>query len=285
MRKLAVLLAFALPLLAQQAPPRLETEVFLGRLDMRGGRFVASELRNISNHTGYDNQPAFFADGKSLLYTTEAANLDDSGNGVYAVRYDLATGRTTPLSYAKGFSPTPVSDGKRLMTLREGKVWLYDFQGKTHGTLTETTTAGYFTRFDDRTWALFMNEPERRIVVYDAQTKTMETFAKGAITAPYRVPGARAVTFVVLENEKRTLHRLDLDTKQVTTLATIPFETGGHHVWTSRGTLLIASGNTIYEWKQGEFVPVQKFDEPGLQKITRIAISPDGKRIALVSAR
>jgi hypothetical protein len=284
MRKLALLLAFALAVLGQQ-PARLETEVWLGRLDLREGRFAASELRNISNHAGYDNQPSFFRDGKSLLYTTEAASLDESGNGVYAVRYDFAGGKTTPLSYAKGFSPTPTSDGKRLMTLREGKVWLYDFQGKTHGTLTETTTAGYFTRFDDRTWALFMNEPERRIVVYDAETKAMETFAKGAITAPYRVPGARAVTFVVLENEKRTLHRLDLDSKQVTTLATIPFETGGHHVWTPRGTLLIASGNTIYEWKGGEFVPVQKFEEPGLQKITRIAISPDGKRIALVSAK
>ena len=65
--------------------------------------------------------------------------------------------------------------------------------------LTETKDAGYYTRFDDRTWVLFMNDKQRRIVIYDATTKALDTMAVGANTAPFRVLGKRAVTFVASE--------------------------------------------------------------------------------------
>ena len=122
--------------------------------------------------------------------------------------------------------------------------------------------------------------------------------ATGAITAPYRVPGQRAVTFVsqepfpMPENAAKdakpslVLRKLDLKSKKVTTLATLPFPTGGHHVWTSRGTILIASGGQIYEWSPdspSEGTKVWRASEPDLQGITRIALSPKEDRIALVS--
>jgi hypothetical protein len=263
----------------------LETEVWAGSLDLRDGSFAVSDLKNISNHRGYDNQPSFLPDGRSLLFTTEAVNLDETGLGVHAVRYDLATGKSTPLPQARGFSPTPTADG-RIMVLREGGVWLHDARGKLLRALTKTTQAGYFNRFEDETWVLFMNDKDRRIVLYDPKTHALETMITGAITAPYRVPGERAVTFVVQSEDTRTLHRLDVDAKRVSTLATIPFPTGGHHVWTPRGTLFMASGPTIHEWdprNSSEWPIVHRFDSPDLQGITRIALNAAADRIALVS--
>jgi hypothetical protein len=212
-------------------------------------------------------------------------NLDETGQGVHAVRYDLATGKSTPLPQARGFSPTPTADG-RIMVLREGGVWLHDTRGKLLRALTKTTQAGYFNRFEDETWVLFMNDKDRRIVLYDPKTHALETMITGAITAPYRVPGERAVTFVVQSEETRTLHRLDVDAKRVTTLATVPFPTGGHHVWTPRGTLFMASGPAIHEWdprRASEWPIVHRFDSPDLQGITRIALNAAADRIALVS--
>ncbi|HEV7767749.1 MAG TPA: hypothetical protein VGQ76_22290, partial [Thermoanaerobaculia bacterium] len=171
----------------------LETEVWVGKLDLREGRFAVSELQNISNHRGYDNQPSFLPDGASLLFTTEASSLDETGNGVHAVRYDLRSQKATPLPLARGFSPTPTSDGK-IMMLREGGVWLHDSRGKLLRALAQTKTAGYFQRFEDERWVLFMNEKDRGIVFYDPKSHAVETMATGAITAPYRVPGQRAVT-------------------------------------------------------------------------------------------
>lgn len=263
----------------------LDTEVWVGSVDLRDGGFLVSDLKNISNHRGYDNQPSFLPDGHTLLFTTEASSLDATGLGVHAVRYDALTGKSTPLPSARGFSPTPTSDGK-IMLLREGGVWLHDARGKLLRALTETKEAGYFNRFEDGTWVLFMNDKDRRIVLYDPATHALETMITGATTAPYRVPGERAVTFVVEDKDVRTLHRLDVDEKRVTTLATIPFPTGGHHVWTPRKTIFIASGPEIREWdprKPDAWPVVYRFDQPDLQGITRIALNSAADRIAIVS--
>jgi uncharacterized protein (TIGR02246 family) len=291
MRRLALLLFTTAALHAQITT----TEVWVGRLQM-GEELKISELRNVSNHDGYDNQPAFFPDNNTLVYTSERGSLADTGLGLHAFLVDLRTGARTPLTDARGFSPTPTADGRNLMMLRQGRVWLHGLDGKELRALTETNDAGYYSRFDDRTYALFMNDKDRRIVIYDAQKKSLDTMSIGANTAPYRVPGQQAVTFVAEEpfprpegsEVARTLYlrRLDLKARKVTTLATIPFATGGQHVWTSRGTILIASGNTIYEWspaRPAEWKPVYRATDSELQGISRIAISPKADWIALVS--
>jgi ketosteroid isomerase-like protein len=270
-----------------------DSEVWVGSLDMAGGRFAVSNLVNISKHPGYDNQPAFFPDGK-LVFASQIAVLDETGHAVQAVVHDFANGTSTPVTGALGFSPTPAADGS-LMLLRDGHVVLHDASGK-ETQLTETKDAGYFTRFDEQTWVLYMNDKQRRIVTYDPKTKVLNTIALGSITAPFRIPGKRAVSFVAVEPfpapegnvPARTLvlRQMTLDDRHVTTLASIPFPTSGSHVWTSRGTLLIASGHTIYEWnpaKPEEWRTAATFDDPELQGLTRIAISPRGDRIALVS--
>ena len=281
MRKitLAILLANALPATAQV----LTTEVWLGPVDLREGRFVVGEMKNISNHPGYDNQPSFDPDGRSLLFSSEAEGVAETGLGIQAVRYDLGTGKATKLTKVRGFSPTPA--GKSIMTLREGTVWQYDLDGKgSRVLLPEVKTAGSFTRMDEQRWILFMNEEQRHIAVWDG--RTLQRVVPGAVTAPYRIPGEQAVTFVVQEGEAKKLMRMDLAGDRGTVLATIPFKTGGHHVWTSRGTLLMASGNEIHEWnpaKPSEWPVVHRFSEPGLQGITRIALSPREDHIAVVS--
>jgi ketosteroid isomerase-like protein len=281
-----------------------DSEVWVGSLDMSGGHFAVSNLVNISKHPGYDNQPAFFPDGR-LVFTSQIAVLDETGHAVQARIYDFANGGSTLVPEALGFSPTPTADGS-LMLLRDGQVWFHNLSEWLHDAsgretaLTETKDAGYFARFDDRTWVLFMNDKQRRIVIYDATTKALDTMAVGAASAPIRIPGKRAVTFVAVEPfpppegeaaksappRKLVLRQLDLDERRVTTLATIPFVTSGNHVWTSRGSLLMASGHTIYEWsptRAEEWRKVSELDNPELQGLTRIALSPRGDRIALVS--
>jgi ketosteroid isomerase-like protein len=287
---LVLLLASAATLHAQIN----DSEVWVGSLDMSGGRFAVLNLVNVSKHPGYDNQPAFFSDGK-LVFASQIAVLDETGHAVQAVIHDFAKGTSTPVPGALGFSPTPAADGS-LMLLRDGHVVLHDSSGK-ETELTETKDAGYFARFDEQTWVLYMNDKQRRIVMYDPKTKALDTMALGSITAPFRIPGKRAVTFVAVEpfpapegvaapSRKLFLRQLNLDDRQVTTLASISFPTSGSHVWTSRGTLLMASGHTIFEWNPAtpdEWRTAATFDDPELQGLTRMAISPRGDRIALVS--
>src|SRR3954451_8331235 len=223
---LVVLLASAAALHAQIN----DSEVWAGSLDMSSGRFVVSNLTNISKHPGYDNQPAFFPDGK-LVFTSQIAPLDETGHAVQSLIHDFATGASAVVPGALGFSPTPAADGS-LMLLRDGHVVLHDAAGN-ESQLTETKDAGYFARFDEQTWVLYMNDKQRRIVIYDPKTKALDTMVVGAITAPFRIPGKRAVSFVAVEpfpapegaaaTRTTLLRQLTLDDRRVTTLASIPF--------------------------------------------------------------
>jgi ketosteroid isomerase-like protein len=289
-------LALALSLLAATAShAQLDVDVWVGDLAWQDGRLVTSNLVNISQRRGYDNQPAFFPDQKTLAYTTWV------GEETNIVLYDLATGTATQLPEAKGFSPTPTADGKQLMVLHQGRVELHDLAGKLVRPLTETRDAGYFSRVDDRIWALFLNDAERRVVIYDAKKKMLETMSTGVITPLYRVPNERAFTFVaetpfssdpaVSANLdpatiQLELRKLDLARHRVDTLATIPFPATGHHVWTAHHTVLMASAGTIHEWSPAapeRWTAVAKFEDAELQGISRIVLSPRGDRIALVS--
>jgi hypothetical protein len=118
---------------------------------------------------------------------------------------------------------------------------------------------------------------------------TLASATANAVTAPYRIPGTNGVSFVVQRGDEKKLARTDLgdDRGSLTReLVTIPFPTSGAHTWTSRGTLVMASGNEIREWdpnRPEEWPVVARFSEPELQGITRIALSPDERLIALVS--
>src|SRR4051794_41504290 len=209
---------------------------------MSGGRLAVSNLTNISKHPGYDNQPAFFPDGK-LVFTSQIAVLDETGHAVQAVIHDFANGTSTPIAGALGFSPTPAGNGS-LMLLRDGHVVLHDASGK-ESQLTETKDAGYFTRFDEQTWVLFMNDKQRRIVIYDPKTKTLDTMAIGATTAPFRIPGKHAVSFVAVEpfsppggggpSRELFLRPLDLHDRPRPPPPPLPFPTSGSHPSTSPG--------------------------------------------------
>src|SRR5476651_321688 len=55
--------------LAQTAAAPPDTEIFLARFSARGAPTVGPPV-NITNNPGYDNQPSFTPDGRSILFTS-----------------------------------------------------------------------------------------------------------------------------------------------------------------------------------------------------------------------
>jgi hypothetical protein len=104
-------------------------------------------------------------------------------------------GAARPLPGARGFSPTPTGDGRQLMTTFAGRVELRDLNGTLLRELTDSIRIGYYSRVDAQTFVLFINDPQRRIVIYDVSGKTLETVSLGAVTPLIKVPNENAYTF------------------------------------------------------------------------------------------
>src|ERR1700733_189128 len=102
-------------------------EVFVAPLEATG----LGPVVNISNNPGYNNQPAFLPNSKSILFSS---NRDGSQTDVY--RYDLSSRHLTRLTKtdASEYSPLPTPDGKGLsaVQLEPGgaqRLWLYHSDG------------------------------------------------------------------------------------------------------------------------------------------------------------
>lgn len=85
----------------QAGPP--PTDVYVATLTVLDGEVVLGTPANISKSSGYDNQPMFTPDGRSILFTSvrgdnrpDPANAAVSGSDIY--RYDIAGGRLTQVT-------------------------------------------------------------------------------------------------------------------------------------------------------------------------------------------
>src|SRR5688500_15393910 len=83
-------------------------DIYLAPIRMRDGWVAIGTPRNITNRAGYDNQPAFTADGKALLFTSR---IDDAQTEIY--RYYLRNRKTVRVTNTpeSEYSATPLADG------------------------------------------------------------------------------------------------------------------------------------------------------------------------------
>lgn len=276
----------ALPASGQGVP---DTEVFVAPLRNVGGQYVVGEPVNITARPGYDNQPWFLPDGRSLFYVSQREGQTD------VFRHDLTSGTATRVTETpeSEYSPALTPDGRAMMVVRveadsSQHLWLFTPQGKPlRRAPGDVTGVGYYAWADRQTLALFIADSAQSFVLSDVRSGSVTPVGKRLGGSPPRaIPGQRAVSFMQQDSTGIWwIQRLDLRTRQVTPLVrALPGSV--HYTWSPRGTLLMARGATLYEWnpRNPAWRQVASFSAPGLQSISRIAVSPRGDQIALVSA-
>src|SRR2546427_86768 len=79
----------------------------------RGGMWFSQPVK-ITTFAGYNNQPSFLPDGRSILYTS----IRDKQADIY--RYDLRSGTTSQVTNTpeSEYSPTMMPDGKNISVVR-----------------------------------------------------------------------------------------------------------------------------------------------------------------------
>src|SRR5437870_2791349 len=93
---------------ATPTPPA--SNIYVIEVKSHQGQLKFGEPKKITTSVGYNNQPSFLPNGKSLLY----ASIRDKQADIY--RYDLGSGTTIQITDTKEseFSPTLMPDGNSL---------------------------------------------------------------------------------------------------------------------------------------------------------------------------
>ncbi len=278
---LASLLATAAGAAAQS-----NTDIHVLDLGTAAGRPTLGAPVAVTDRPGYDNQPHFDPDGR-LLYTSIRNDQADS----YA--YDPTTGRTTRLTRTpeSEYSPTPMPDGRFSVVRVEAdsaqRLWSFAADGASPGLLLrDIEPVGYHAWIDDDRVALFVLGDPPTLQIADTRTGAARSVADGIGRSIQTVPGGGAVTFTQQTDDGWRIREYDAGRDTVRTIAPLlgPDE---YHAWHPASTLLTAHGTEILAWDpgNGEWIPVADLADHGLGTLTRLAISPDGRRLAVVADR
>jgi len=268
------------------APPG--TDIFL--LPIKNGKVAITELRNITQRKGYDNQPQFL-NGSNQIYYTSIKEDDQADIFLYDIESSKAKQLTSTAE--SEFSPTRTPDGKFISTVRVEKdgtqrLWKFPVNGgEPILILDQIKPVGYHAWIDQNTIALFVLGEPPTLRVADVSSGNIAVVASDIGRSLHIVPGKRRISFVQKQSETTgTIEEYDLQTKQTSTLIKLFPETEDY-TWAPSGKIWTSKGGILYSFQPGkdqDWVQEADLTGAGITQLTRITVSPDEHWMAIVSA-
>jgi hypothetical protein len=279
----------ALLTLQANAPPA--TDIYVADLRVADRKVTVGTPANVTARPGYDNQPFFLPGVRAFLYTSIR---EDSQADIY--RYDVGTKTSVRLTTTREseYSPTPLPTSAGFSVVRveadsTQRLWAFDADGAhPRLVLDAIKPVGYHAWGDDHTLVLFVLGTPSTLQIADARSPA----APGVVVARdvgrslQRIPGREAVSFLQRDSLAGSwLEEVDVRTRSVTKLVQPP-KGADFFAWIPDGIVLTASGTTLYQWdsrRGGAWEQVVDFAPAGLTEVTRLAVSPQGDRLAIVA--
>ena len=270
-----------------QAPP--DADIFLADLTYKNQAIQVGKPINITRRKGYDNQPSFTPDGKKILYTSMR---EDGQTDIY--RFDLLSAATTQLTQTPEgeYSPTVTPDTAYFSVIRvesdkTQRLWKFPMSGAGAPVLVleNVKPVGYHCWLTPDSLALFILGSPNSLQLARVSTGDTARMWERIGRSLHKIPGKNALSFV----HKRTpidweIKQLDLQTNRITVIApTLPGSED--FVWTPDGLLLMGQGSGLYVFNPKtdlRWTQLADFSSAGIKQITRLAIDPAGKKLALV---
>ena len=256
----------------------------------RGGMQFGQPLK-ITTFVGYNNQPSFLPDGRSILYTS----IRDKQADIY--RYDLRSRATSQITNTaeSEYSPTLTPDGNNISVVRveaDGtqRLWKFPLNGGRPSLILEhIKPVGYHLWIDDHTLALFILGAKGKpntLQIVDVPTEKAEAVAENPGRILRRIPHQNKFSFVhKISDREWTIKEFDLRTHTSASL-TMTLPGVEDYAWLPSGRLLMAKDSKVFSLvplRGKNWEEIGDFSKAGLKGITRIAVSPKGNRIAIVA--
>lgn len=276
--------------LGAQAPPA--TEIFLAPITTNGAKATVGRPVNITNNPGYDNQPQFLADSSGLLFSSQR---DGVQTDIY--RYDIGAKQVVQVTRTaeNEYSPTLTPDGQAFSTVRgaQQKLWRFTMEGTDAGLAwAHMGLIGYHVWISPTQMATFVlgaNREPNTLQLLDLRTGAGEVIEKSIGRSLLIRPGHGTVSFVHKpQGSPWVIREFNPKTKEIMTL--MPTVEGSEDLaWTPDGAIVMGQKGKLMLRRpsirpgQAGWTEIADLTAQGVENITRLTVSPDGKWIAIVS--
>lgn len=233
---------------------------------------------------GYDNQPCFDSSSPGLYFT----RIENGTANIW--RWTAGEGErpwaTSPLSE---YSPTLMpNDPGRLSIVRveedqTQRLWSYQ-TGAGFELLFESIQPIGYHAWSDSKVALFVLGQPHQLRVTQLGQETTELVDSVIGRCLQKIPGRDAVSYTVEEEKQHRLKSYDFETGKVQAHRLLPGNSQDY-AWLDSKTILTSDGETLYIGSLNEGSAWQRVENNSglkLYEISRLAISANGKKLAIV---
>ena len=266
-----------------------ETEIFLLDLKLDSDSMEISSAKNVTARPGYDNQPYFAKNSESFVFSR------DDGYQTDIYEYDIANQKTERLirSDYTEFSPTPFLDGSNLafVTDRSNSIWYasrdeLDNPKWVFAKNPIHEPIGYFSWNHATGDILYWSQYGFSVTLAHESKADVHYVSGNAIpSTPHIIPGTDKFSFVHRQaNGDAWIKELDPISKAIRPLTPI-VGSNANYAWAPDRSIVMIEGSTLYRWQETGAATWEKISDltsQGIRSATRVAISPNGKRMAIV---
>ncbi|MEC3966723.1 nuclear transport factor 2 family protein [Flagellimonas halotolerans] len=264
-----------------------DTEVYLFDLKVNNAKPTLSNPKNISNNPGYDNQPSFWDDDSVLFASTRQDQTD-------VLQFNVNEGSTSSwLTYTttgSEYSPLRIPGKNAISAIRldlDGlqRLYEYDFETSESTPITDLKI-GYHVWFNDHILvATVLMENRMDLKVMDLEKGTQQTVHQNVGRSLHKIPGTDLISFISKRNntwEIMSLGPITGESKKITKT----YAQEEDICWLDENTIITGAGKRLLTKKlssDADWETIIEFPQEEINNISRIAISPNSKRLAFVA--
>jgi len=178
------------------------TEIYLFDLSKKEEVLELSNQRNISNNSGYDNQPSFYNDNIVLFASTRNNQTDIARYNIRDAKVDWITETLIGSEY----SPTKIPNQKAISAIRldtTGKqlLYAYDYKLGKSKVLLKDLVVGYHTWYTkDIIVSSVLEDGGLSLVVSNIKDNTNYTFQKKIGRSLHKIPNSKLISYISKED-------------------------------------------------------------------------------------
>lgn len=273
------------------ATAQVETHLYLFQVEQVEDCYAVSKPRYISsfNPCGYTDQPSFTPLGDVLV---SAKMAGDDQHDIWLISTETGSYKRLTQTSANEFSPRVTPDGRCYSVVRQVKgdttsqVWQFPvFGGKYKSITPKVGSVGNYAWINENEIGLFCKEgSQSRLATYNKNSQTLTrlitslgtTMISDRMGSLYYIHKYNGTAWY-LKQYNHDSHNIDIINE-----TPVKSEVMG---MSPDGTFFMGKDSKIYSYQPGsstwkECADLSMF---GIHQISRIAISPDGKHMALVA--
>ncbi|MEO6347933.1 MAG: sugar-binding protein, partial [Aquaticitalea sp.] len=210
------------------------------------------------------------------------------------VMYDIANGTKTWICSTEGgeYSPLKIPDQSAVSAIRldpDGKqlLYSYDLKNGTSKPLMDTLVVGYHNWFNPNILlSSVLAGDDLFLYKTDINEKRNDLLMKHVGRSLHNIPNSKLMSFISKENDSlweiKSIDPISGATRSI--IRTLPKTED--MCWTPNGSILMAKDGILYRFTPNQdenWIKATSLLEYGIKNISRMAVSPDGKKIAIVA--